>query len=112
MVDENSRKLINGAVKDEDILNLNVSSTLALLYLREVAPWASPAKQHYFPRRYRANRPPTNVQPGYGRLIHFVAGVLDCRLPHGGLRGEKIPQSVFGVDFMLVGDTRTSVGLS
>jgi hypothetical protein len=32
VVDENSRKLVEGAVKEEEILNLNVSSELALRF--------------------------------------------------------------------------------
>jgi hypothetical protein len=54
VVDENSKKLVYGAVKEEEILNLNVSSELILCFATQTI-----SLMPY--RRRRADRTPTTI---------------------------------------------------
>lgn len=74
MVDENSRKLINAAIKEEEILNLNVSSEL------DCAPRAQPdmLRSHFTPQM--SNRSNTD-----GRLTRTWMRFTYCHRSHGSL---------------------------
>lgn len=96
MVDETSKKLVYGAVKEEEILNLNVSSELVLCFATQTMS----LMPH---RRRRAARTSTTVQSRYGRVVHIVPGIVRGRLSDGRLRGGPIQKGILGVDFMLVG---------
>lgn len=97
MLDEASRNLIYNAVKEDDILNLNVTSKFTLL--------GHTYSSHGLTRstaRYRTDRRTTAVQPADGCPLYPVRSPAHHRLCSGRLREEEVQKIILGVDVMSV----------
>lgn len=78
VVDETSRKLIDNAVSEDDILNLNVTSKPGISIDNESHRLMT------ILARCRADRGKAENQP-YGCAVYPIAPITYCRLPDGRL---------------------------
>ena len=83
MVDEQTKKLLDNVLKEDDILNENITSTL-LPYLQTNVIVVREGKADTCGRRCRDTRAQA-PETGYGGYIHPRTATLHSRLHNGGL---------------------------